>query len=94
MTTINTIIEEEKKEAYKKFREMTQYEVWCPRSYIDTLLTTAMQRAYEAGQREERANVQESFVAFCDAFIENGDNSIDLESLEEWRQHTLTPDKK
>lgn len=74
MTPLETLIADEKKKArtetqshcQKGYEGILQQEVidgtvsyWGKRT--DTLLTTAMQRAYEAGQSEERARIRESF---------------------------------
>ena len=71
MTTLNTIIEEEKKKARKQFDDSpvslridalesyahvhgwSQFEGRTIQDEIDTIVTTAMQRAYEAGQESD-----------------------------------------
>ena len=54
MTTLNTIIEEEKKEFDKRFMQdgelLTAFDGKDDASDIKSHLTTAMQRAYEAGK--------------------------------------------
>ena len=57
MTTLNTIIEEEKKVARRLF-DLTLDCKLVPKD-IEDAITTAMQRAYEAGQSEERAKAYE-----------------------------------
>ena len=56
MTTLNTIIEEEKKEFDKRFMQdgelLTAFDGKDDASDIKSHLTTAMQRAYEAGKDE------------------------------------------
>jgi hypothetical protein len=44
-------------------------------------------------REEERAQIHSAFNRFVESFIEIGDNSIDVESLEYWRGTTLTPEK-
>ena len=54
MTTLNTIIEEEKKEAREKLLAVTSSgDVWNTDDFANELITTAMQRAFEAGKAEE-----------------------------------------
>lgn len=57
MTNLNTIIEEEKKVARRLF-DLTLDCKLVPKD-IEDAITTAMQRAYEAGQREEQERVRE-----------------------------------
>ena len=71
MTTLNTIIEEEKKE----FDEIALYSdgtIHMGGSRIDKLMTwftSAMQRAYEAGQKEGRESLIKMFSVAIEADI-------------------------
>ena len=62
MITLNTIIEEEKTKGQEYLdsainnREKALY----LEDVLDTVITSAMQRAYEAGQSEERAKIREA----------------------------------
>lgn len=100
MTTLNTIIEEEKEKARKQFDDSPvslridaleryahvhgwfQFEGRTIQDEIDTIVTTAMQRAYEAGQSEERAKIREEF----DEWFKRG-----TEDVEDWAERVLTP---
>ena len=75
MTPLNTIIEEEKKKFEEKKTQWIQYGGFCYQDgeysidHIKKFLTTAMQRAYEAGRqsvldewKEEQRKFREGFA--------------------------------
>jgi len=88
MTTLNTIIEEEKKAFAEKidtickqadlYQTKAGYPVNTPaKTLILSLFTTAIQRAYEAGQSEKQARIRESFYEW---FKNN------TEDVEDWAE--------
>lgn len=83
MTPLNTIIEEERKaiaeNIYKRIENDPLWENWLRQS-----ITTAIQRAYEAGQSEERAKIRESFNEW----------NKSTEDIQDWADRVLTPDNK
>ena len=80
MTTLNTIIEEEKEKARKQFDDSpvslridaleryahvhgwSQFEGRTIQDEIDTIVTTAMQRAYEAGYKLAVEHLKEAYT--------------------------------
>lgn len=84
MTPLNTIIEEEKKRAREKLLAVTSSgDVWNTDDFANELLTTAMQRAYEAGQSGERAKIRESFDEW----------NKSTEDIHDWADRMLSLDK-
>lgn len=80
MTTLNTIIEEEKKTLNIDAYRGSEGGMVVPYDTAIDILTTAMQRAYEAGQSEERARIRESF----DDWFKNS-----TQDVEDWADRNL-----
>lgn len=103
MTTLNTIIEEEQKKFEDKFKDsftLGAMESWKDGEVVRDFLTSAMQRAYEAGEKKAREEERERIRKWATSnartkdtnmsdFPENHEYTVDYHELTDFLSKQL-----